>query len=54
MSDAHRPYVIGTENGCDDLDEEQDPKVEGGMDAYEYLETLSTPRELTPIPTHDD
>ena len=41
MSDAHRRYVIGTENGCDDLDEEEDPKVEGGMDANEYLETLS-------------
>lgn len=49
MSDSHRPYVVATEDGADDMDE-TDPKVTGGQDAYEFLEKVKTPRKLPPIP----
>ncbi len=49
MSDAHREYVVDSENGADDMDED-DPKVTGGMDAADYLDTVKMPKKLPTIP----
>lgn len=53
MSDSHRAYTVFPENGADDMDED-DPKVTGGQDAYEFLEGVKTPRRLPAIPEMDD
>lgn len=57
MTDAHREYAVATDNGCDDMDmDEEAPKVTGGMSAVEFLASLPrTPRHKLPkIPPMDD
>ncbi len=56
MTNAHREYVVASDNGADDLPDE-DPKVmvDGKVvDAADYIATLKTPRKLPTIHYGDE